>query len=98
LARGDLAMLALNSGICGDKMHFLQMFQDDTRVISQASFDAGVKYVDELKIWSSGYLKDAGFNFVSNDAMTTGLIKLATSHQDPDESVVKRVLFGFLGA
>jgi hypothetical protein len=93
-----LAMLALNSGICGDKMHFLQMFQDDSRVISQASFDAGVKYVDELKIWGSDYLKDAGFNFVSNDAMTTGLIKLATSHKDPDESVVKRVLFGFLGA
>jgi hypothetical protein len=91
-----LAMLALNSGICGDKMHFLQMFQDDTKVIAQASFDAGVKYVDDMKIWGASYLTDAAFNFVSNDAMTRGLLELAKSHKDPGESVAKRLISGFL--
>ena len=39
-----LSVLALNSGICGDKMRFLAMFKDDTSVISQAEFDASAAH------------------------------------------------------
>ena len=42
-----LSVLALNSGICGDKMHFLAMFKDDENIVTQAEFTAGCKYVDE---------------------------------------------------
>lgn len=75
-----LSVLALNSGICGDKMHFLKMFKDDTAVITQAAFDGGCRYVDDLKIWGSKFIEDAGYSFSSEDPVVTGLLKLAQSH------------------
>jgi len=75
-----LSVLALNSGVCGDKMHFLKMYKDDTAVIPQAAFDGGCRYVDELKIWGSKYLGDSGYSFSSQDPVVSGLLKLAQSH------------------
>lgn len=75
-----LSVLALNSGICGDKMHFLAMFKGDNSIVSQSAFDAGCSYVDGLKVWGASYLGGCGFKFSSADPMTSGLLKFATEH------------------
>ena len=95
-----LSVLALNSGICGDKMHFLKMFKDDTAVITQATFSAGVKYVDELKVWGSKFLDDAGYSFSSDDPVVTGLLTLAQSHRQESGKAGKawNAALGFLNA
>jgi hypothetical protein len=93
-----LSVLALNSGITGNKMLFLQMFQSNTEVVSQHQFDAGVTYLDELKSWGSGYLDDCGFSFSSDDPMVKGLLEMAKNQGSPPTT--KRQLFdvfkGFL--
>jgi hypothetical protein len=93
-----LAMLALNSGICGDKMHFLKMFHDDTQIVTQSQFDAGCVYVDQMKIWGANYISESGFNFVSNDPLTKGLITLAQSHKavETRKSKALAAVLGFL--
>jgi hypothetical protein len=93
-----LSVLALNSGVTGNKMLFLQMFQSDTEVVSQHQFDAGVTYLDELKSWGSGYLEGCGFSFSSVDPMVKELLELAKNQAAPPTN--KRQLFdvfkGFL--
>jgi hypothetical protein len=95
-----LSVLALNSGICGDKMHFLAMYKDDSSIVSQTEFDSGVRYVDSLKSWGSDYLKDSGFSFASTDSVVTGLLKLATSHAEESGVAAKawKATLGFLNA
>lgn len=66
--------LTLASGICGDKMHMLRMFGDEGERITQASFDAGVKYLDSLKAWGRTYLADLGYDFSSDDPVIARLI------------------------
>jgi hypothetical protein len=98
LAIPALAVLSLNTGICGDKMHFLQMFKDDNHVISQSEFDAGCTYVDGLKVWGSEYLGNAGFSFASDDKVVSGLLKLAKNHKEEAGAAGKAWQFalGFL--
>lgn len=93
-----LSVLSLNSGICGDKMRFLNMFKNDTGIVSQAEFDDGVKYVDSLKIWGSNYLKDCDFSFSSGDAVVGGLLTLAQSHTEESSTADKvwQMVLGFL--
>ncbi|MET0328374.1 MAG: hypothetical protein ABW163_06355 [Luteimonas sp.] len=100
LALPVLSVMALNSGIVGDKMHFLKMYKDDDSIVSQSSFDAGVSYVDGLKVWGSGYLEDTGFSFSSDDKLVSGLLKLATSHSAAPSTGGKvwQATLGFLGA
>jgi len=95
-----LPVLVLNTGICGDKMHFMKMFKDDDTVITQAAFDDGCRYVDALKAWGSEYLKDSGFGFTSSDPVVKGLLKMARKHEEdssPVENVWKATL-GFVNA
>lgn len=93
-----LSALTLNSGICGDKMHFLAMFKDNESVITQAEFTAGCKYIDDLKIWGSSYLGDAGFAFKSDDATINGLLALAQSHTEVQtwDLKLRKAVLGFL--
>ena len=78
-----LSVLALNSGITGNKMLFLQMFQTDGSVTTQSQFDKGVTYLDGLKSWGSGYLGDSGFSFSSEDKMVSGLLEMAAGQGAP---------------
>jgi hypothetical protein len=93
-----LSVLALNSGICGDKMHFLAMFKDNEAVIGEAEFQAGCKYVDDLKVWGSNYLGDAGFSFGSEDNLVKGLLEFAGNHKrEPTWDLkVRQAVLGFL--
>ncbi len=60
MAVPTIAALTLNSGICGDKKRYLQLFEDGG-LISQSNFDAGVKMIDGLKPFAGGMLRNAGF-------------------------------------
>ena len=72
-----IPVLTLNSGLCGDKAHLLRMFSLEGELITQAKFDAGVAYIDELKTWGAGYLRDVGYVFESADAVIAELVKSA---------------------
>jgi len=72
-----LAVITLNSGICGDKMVYLSMFEDDQSVISTAEFQAGVAHLDALKVWGAKYLGETGFSFGANDAMVGKFLQFA---------------------
>lgn len=66
--------LTLSSGICGDKMRLLRMFDKEGEVITPAQFSAGVVYLDNLKAWGAKYLADLGYDFGSEDPMIAKLI------------------------
>ncbi|VXB13547.1 conserved hypothetical protein [Burkholderia sp. 8Y] len=95
-----LSVLTLNSGICGDKMHFLAMFKDDETVISEAAFASGCRYIDGLKIWGAEYLSDSGFTFKSKDPMIQSLLKFAVSHTEEQtwDLKLRKAVLGFLNA
>jgi hypothetical protein len=76
-----LSVITLNSGICGDKMHFLKMFSEDGKsVISQGDFDRGVAFVDGLKGYGADYLENCAYKFSSDDPYVTRLLDFAKSH------------------
>lgn len=77
-----LAVITLNSGICGDKMVYLSMFKEDQSIISTAEFQAGVEHLDSLKVWGVKYLGDTGFSFGANDAMVGKFLQLAKGGGD----------------
>ncbi|KJV30938.1 hypothetical protein [Luteibacter yeojuensis] len=62
-------VLALNSGLCGDKMRMLCMFANEGEVITQKAFDDGVAYIDRIKGWGATYLAECGYAFSSKDPL-----------------------------
>jgi hypothetical protein len=88
-----ISVLALNSGICGSKMNFLKMFSSSNRVINQSTYDAGVRYIDELKGWGSQYLEDVGYAFSSDDALVSALIR--PGYRPPEGFIKKRLWRSF---
>jgi hypothetical protein len=64
-----IAMLTLNSGICGSLMVMMNMF-NDVGVVRQETFDAGNDYFTRLKEYGRDYFQSAGFEFtaVANSA------------------------------
>ncbi len=79
-----IPILTINSGICGDKMVWLQMFNDKASgivPISQEQFDQGVTYIDgHLKPWGASYLKDCAYGFDSGDAQVRSAIERSKSY------------------
>jgi hypothetical protein len=77
-----IAVLTLNSGICGDKMRYLTMFNSGGQISSE-DFQVGVRFLDNLKPWGANYLKDCGYNIRSNgDILVDKLVNsFATSHE-----------------
>jgi hypothetical protein len=59
-----IAVLTLNSGVAGDKMSYLTMFSDNGQ-ISSDEFQAGVRFLDNLKPWGAEYLQSSGFTIVA---------------------------------
>ena len=95
-----ISVLAVNSGICGDKMRFLKMYTASNQVVTQSEFDAGVRYVDELQVWGTKYLAEVGYKFDSDDPLTKGLLNPVHPHPEREGFLQKRVLGsvkGFLG-
>lgn len=76
-----IAVLTLNTGICGDKMRYLTMFNGDAQITSD-QFQAGVRFLDNLKPWGAQYIRDAGFEIRSvGDPWVSSLVNsFAVSH------------------
>jgi hypothetical protein len=72
-----LAVLTLNSGVCGSKMSWLSMFKEDGNPISSQAYIQAAAHVDSLKVWGADYLKSAGFSFSSSDQMVASLLKFS---------------------
>ena len=69
-----LAVVVLNSGYCGDKMAWLAMVkaqasESQITPAQQAEFNLGVEYLDKLKEYGAGWLKDSGFKFKTDVAV-----------------------------
>jgi len=67
-----IAILTLNSGICGSQWQLQSMISDipvpgvpqtGSALVGQKEFDAGTAYFSRLKQYGYGYLKDCGFSF-----------------------------------
>jgi len=67
-----LAALTLNSGICGDAMHFIKMFNNGDKLISQDKFDIGVSYRNDMKNYSSTILTKTPLQFYCARSGNTG--------------------------
>ena len=81
-----LSALAVNSGITGDKMAYLNMFTDgglQKTTITQAKFDQGASYIEKLKSWSLAYLEDTGYDFDSKDTFVKSLLKRTITSKKP---------------
>lgn len=57
-----IAMLTINTGICGSQWQLQQMIGAIDE-IGQKEFDSGTKYFTRLKDYGTNYLKDSGFEF-----------------------------------
>ncbi len=77
-----ISVLTLNTGICGDKMRYLAMFSSGGRQISSDDFQAGVRFLDNLKAWGANYIAGSGFRIrTANDILVERLVSgFATSH------------------
>lgn len=75
-----VAVLTLNSGICGDKMVYLSLFQGDGTPITSDQFLKGASYLDHLKVWGTSYLDKCGFAFYSSDPFVSAILGHARSH------------------
>jgi len=95
-ASACVPMLTLNSGISGDQMMFMKMFDDTGGILGQGSgqsslgnkpsaaaqkqFDAATAYWTQLKEWGRNYLAGTGFTFASSDPVARGLMWHAIQH------------------
>jgi hypothetical protein len=83
-----IPILTLNSGLCGDKMVWLQMFNDKASgivPIGQDQFDQGVAYIDgHLKPWGAKYLKDCAYGFSSESDQVVAAIERSKTYSSPD--------------
>jgi hypothetical protein len=70
-----LASLTLTTGICGDKMTYLAMFNDDGAAIKKESFIEQAGSIDALKPWGSDYLARSGYEFHTSDAFVAALLQ-----------------------
>jgi hypothetical protein len=65
-----IAMLTLNSGICGSQWQLQNMFSD-IGLIGQKEFNSGTAYFSRLKEYGLKYLKDCGFALSADLALKT---------------------------
>ena len=89
-----VSALALNSGITGDKMQYLKMFDDGGAAVKQAEFDRGTKYLEELKKWSREYVSDTGYKFFSDDKLIASILAGSTSKDFKPLTVITGPLIG----
>ena len=89
-------MLTLNSGISGDLMMFVKMFDDTGGILGQGTgksssgstptagaqqqFNAASGYWSQLKECGRNYLESTGFTFTSSDRVARGLMWHAIKH------------------
>jgi hypothetical protein len=84
-----IAMLTLNTGICGSQWQLQNMFTD-LGEIGQKEFDSGTKYFTRLKKYGLKYLNDCGFQFVANPSMGAPPASVDARAQPMKDLIVKQ--------
>lgn len=77
-----ISMMTLNSGITGDQMVYMKMFDDtlNANMTSQDSFDAATDYFTQLKQHGREYVRGSGFTFSSPKKEVQGYLSHAVNH------------------
>lgn len=80
-ASACIPIMTLNSGISGDQMMFMKMFDDSSRpqLVTAESFGAATAYFTQLKQFGAKYITQSGFQFTSAKRDVTGLLTHATT-------------------
>lgn len=92
-----IAILTLNSGICGDKMTYISLYDTDQLQENvaldqmQSRFDQGVRFLDDLKPWGGEYLRGCAYEFSSSDELVAKLITFSQSHGDQRNQVWAKI-------
>ncbi|MFI5447678.1 hypothetical protein [Polaromonas sp. UC242_47] len=99
-----IAMLTLNTGICGSQWQLQNMFTDIGE-IGQKEFDSGTQYFTRLKRYGKKYLGDSGFEFNANPIVGSdkkyiqGLLDHAKNHHaESTKKTVGSVFNGVVSA
>jgi hypothetical protein len=101
-----IPMMTLNSGISGDQMMFMKMFDDSGGILGQGNgignpamatenqhFKAGTEHWTHLKQWGRNYLESTGFTFNSGDVVARGLMRHAIlNHNSGSMSTGDKIL------
>lgn len=100
-----ISILALNSGVCGDKMRLLDMFDggkhqiapkdgEDIGDVHKERFIKASHYLDELKLWGQNYLEEVGYTFTTHakDDIRGELLKTNPTPVPGDWTGTKRML------
>lgn len=103
-----ISILALNSGVCGDKMRLLNLFEGGDSQIAPKSvkdisdthkdrFIDASNSLDSLKLWGQLYLEEVGYNFhcIAKDDVREGLLNIAPTPVQGDWTGMKRKLAPF---
>lgn len=107
-----IPMMTLNSGISGDQMMFMKMFDDTGGILgqgngisssgnkpsasAQAEFDSATKYLTHIKQWGRNYLEGTGFKFTSADDVARGLMWHAITHHKSGSMSTGDKVLGFI--
>lgn len=89
-----IAVLTLNTGICGDKMRYLTMFKaGGVDQITAAEFQRGVMFLDNLKPWGAKYIGDTGFSIrTGGDVLVNQLVNTFAVSHEREKTVFNRVI------
>ena len=98
-ASACVPMMTLNSGITGDQMMFMKMFDDTTRgsQIGQTEFDAATGYFTKLKSYGAEYVRNSGFTFSSAKKDVQGYLHHAVVHHAAGNMSAADAALKFLG-
>jgi hypothetical protein len=85
-----LAMLTINTGMCGSQWQLQNLMgtpgATDEQV--QEQFTKGTEYFDRLKNYGYGYLKDCGFSFLANGRDQALLQRLLDNAKNPTHDIL----------
>ena len=76
-----IAAITYRSGLAGDPMRLLEMLSADGSAINQSQFDAGVKYLNELKTTAGKYTDEWSKTLTSNDELVKNVLTALVAQQ-----------------
>jgi hypothetical protein len=79
-----ISMITLNSGITGDQMMYMKMFDDTsaTTMVGGDSFNSATQYFTNLKQHGRNYVRASGFTFSSTKDDVQGYLSHAINHHE----------------
>jgi hypothetical protein len=89
-----LAMLTINTGMCGSQWQMQNLLgaPGSSEEEQKEAFATGTEYFDRLKSYGCNYLKDCGFNFVANARDKVLIQKLLDNAKNPKRDPITSVI------